>query len=190
MVGLSFYLIRTTNINSFNGKTNKTDSSGVAGFSAPRVTPNEDNVYTIVAFKEGYNRTSLDVIVANVPQLFLMASPSNIVEKTSFVVTVVDDDGGLIDNASITFDNDKYLSCSNGTVNLPAPSVNKSKVYVISANKQGYIDNSILITIYPLLSAENIIGFFIVIGICIAIISAVVIIMVRKYLKRKRINRW
>jgi len=174
----------------FDGRTNRTDSLGIVGFSAPRVLPDKDNVYTIVAFKAGYNETSLDVTVANVPQICLMVSPANIVEKTSFVVTVHDDEGGLVDNVIITFNDDEYLSGSNETVELTTPSVNKSKVFVISVKKQGYIDNSILITVYPLLSPENIMGFFIVIVICIVIVFAVVVIMIMKYLRRKRINRW
>jgi len=173
----------------FNGKTNLTDSFGIVGFSAPRVLPDEDNVYPIVASKAGYNETSVNITVANVPQVFLIVSPPNIVEKKSFIVTVYDDEGRLVDNASITFNDNEYLSRSNGTVDLVTPSVNKSKVYVISATKQGYIDNSIFITVYPSLSPENIMGFFIVIGICIIIIFAVVVIMLMRYLKRKRINR-
>ena len=130
----------------FDGKTNRTDSFGVAGFVAPRVLPDGDNTYTIVALKEGYN-------------------------------------------ATIAFNGKEYLSSINGTVTLTTPYVNKSKAYIISATKPGYIDYSIIITAYPLLSPENLVGFFIVIIICILIVVITFIIMLRKYLRRKRINR-
>jgi len=57
----------------------------------------------------------------------------------------------------------EYLSSINGTVTLTTPSVNKSKAYIISATKPGYMDYSIIITVYPSLSPENLVGFFIVI---------------------------
>ena len=46
---------------------------------------------------------------------------------------------------------------------LTIPSVNKSKAYLISTQKYGYIDYFIVITVYPSLSPENIVGFLIVI---------------------------
>lgn len=173
----------------FNGKTNMTNSSGMAGFSAPRVLPDGDNSFIITAFKEGYNSTTVHITVANVPQVFPIVIESNIAEETSFVVTVYDDEGRIVDNATITFNNKEYISSVNGTVALIAPSVNKTKTYVISATKQGYIDYSTFVTVDPALSPENLMGFFIVIGICIVIIVVTFIIMLKKYLRRKRINR-
>lgn len=173
----------------FNGKTNVTNSLGMAGFSAPRVLPDEDNSFIIAAFKEGYNSTTVHITVANIPQVFPIVIVSNIAEETSFVVTAIDDEGRIVDNATITFNNKEYVSSANGTVVLLAPSVNKTKTYVISATKQGYIDYSIFITVDPALSPENLMGFFIVIGICFVIIVATFIIMLKKYLRRKRINR-
>ncbi len=173
----------------FNGKTNVTNSSGMAGFFAPRVLPDGDNTYTIIAVKDGYNATVVNITVVNIPQVFPDVKSFNIVEKTIFIVTVIDDEGRIIDNATIVFNGKEYLSSVNGTVSLAAPSVNKSKAFVISATKPGYIDYSIFITIYPALSPENLMGFFIVIGICIIIIVTTIVIMFMKYLRRKRINR-
>ena len=173
----------------FNGKINRTDSFGIVGFTAPRVLPDGDNSYTIIAVKDGYSTNIVNIAVVNVPQVFPTVRSSNIVEKTIFIVTVIDDEGRIIDNATIVFNGKEYLSSVNGTVSLSAPSVNKSKAFVISAIKQGYIDYSIFITVYPDLSPENLIGFFIVIFVCILIIVLTFIIMLRKYLKRKRINR-
>jgi len=173
----------------FNGKTNVTNSSGMVGFFAPRVLPDGDNTYTIIAAKDGYNATVVNITVVNIPQVFPDVKSSNIVGKTIFIVTVYDDEGRIIDNATITFNNKEYMSSINGTVALPAPPVNKTKTYVISATKQGYIDGSIFITVDPALSPENLMGFLIVIGICIVIIVATFIIMLKKYLRRKRINR-
>jgi len=150
----------------FNGKINRSDSFGIAGFTAPRVLPDGDNTYTIIAFKDGYNETVVDITVVNVPQVFPGVMSSNIVEKAIFIVTVIDDEGRIIDNTTIVFNGKEYLSSVNGTVSLTTPSVNKSKAFVISATKLGYIDYSIFITVYPDLSPENLIGFFIVIFIC------------------------
>ena len=173
----------------FNGKINITNTFGKVSFTAPRVLPEEDNTYSINALKDGYNKNIVNITVVNVPQVFPNIKSLNIVEKTIFIVSVIDDEGRIIDNATITFNGKEYFINVNGTVSLTAPSVNKSKVFVISANKLGYIDYSIFITIYPDLSPENLIGFFIVIFICILIVVLTVIIMLRKYLKRKRINR-
>ena len=173
----------------FNGNINRTNSFGIVGFTAPRVLPDGDNTYTIVAVKDGYNATVVNITVANVPQVFPDVMSSNIVEETIFIVTVIDDEGRIIDNSTIVFNGKTYLSSVNGTVSLTAPSVNKSKAFVISAIKQGYIEYSIFITVYPDLSPENLIGFFVFIFICILIVIMTFIIMLRKYLKRKRINR-
>ena len=105
-------------------------------------------------------------------------------------MTVYDDEGGIVNNVTIMFNNIEYISNLNGTVEITTPSVNKTKTYIISSTKQGYIDNSIIITVYPALSSENLIGFYIVIGICILIVVTIVIIMLRKYFKKKRINRF
>lgn len=67
----------------FDGKTNRTDSSEMAGFVAPRVLPDGDNTYTIVALKEGYNATIVNITVVNVPQVLPNVSTLNIAEETS-----------------------------------------------------------------------------------------------------------
>lgn len=69
----------------FDGKINRADSSGMAGFVAPRVLPDGDNTYTIVALKEGYNATVVNITVVNVPQVLPTVSTLNIAEETSFV---------------------------------------------------------------------------------------------------------
>ena len=81
----------------------------------------------------------------------------------------MDDEGRVVYNATIAFNGKEYLSSINGTVTLTTPSVNKSKAYIISATKPGYIDYSIIITVYPSLSPENLVGFFIVIIIMYAV---------------------
>lgn len=174
----------------FNGEINRTNSFGTAGFYAPRVLPDEDNTYTIIATKPGYNETIAQVTVLNVPQVFPTVSTSHIFEKTLFVITVIDDEGSVVDNATVMFDNKEYFSSSNGAIELVAPAVNKSKTYVISVTKPGYIDYSTLIVVSPSFSFENLIGFFVVIGICIIIIVAVIVIMLLKHLRKKRINRF
>jgi hypothetical protein len=173
----------------FDGKINRTNSLGIAGFVAPRVLPDGENIYAIIALKEGYNATIVNITVVNVLQVLPTVSTLNLAEETSFVVTAMDDEGRVVYNATIAFNGKEYLSSINGAVTLATPSVNKSKAYIISATKPGYIDYSIVITVYPSLSPENLVGFFIVIIICILIVIVTFIIMLRKYLRRKRINR-
>ncbi len=173
----------------FDGKTYKTDSLGIADFVAPRVLPDGENTYVLVALKEGYNATIVNITVVNIPQVLPTVRTLNIAEKTSFVVTAMDDEGGVVYNATIAFNGKEYRSSIDGTVTLTTPSVNKSKAYLISTQKYGYIDYSIVITVYPSLSPENIVGFLIVIVICTLIVVITLIIMLRKYLRRKRINR-
>ena len=173
----------------FNGETNMTNSSGIVGFIAPRVSADTNHFYPIKASKEGYNTSTDTITVQNVPQVLPTVDVPGITENTSFIVTTFDDQGRIVSNVTILFNEKEYRTASDGTVRLTAPLVNKSKVFQISAQKPGYIDFSIAVTIYPSISSENFIGFIIVIIICASIIVATFIIMIRKYLKRKRINR-
>ena len=59
----------------FNGKTNVTNSSGMAGFFAPRVLPDGDNSFTIAAFKEGYNSTTVHITVPEIPYEIFIGEP-------------------------------------------------------------------------------------------------------------------
>ena len=173
----------------FDGKRGVTNSEGIAKFFAPRVLPDGDNLYNITAFKKGYNTTKYQIKVLNIPQLHIDIKSYNIAENTFFQLTVVDDVGKIVDNANITFNNKEYISNANGTSTLFTPSVNKTYLSVITVEKPGYINNSILITVYPDISYENIIGFYMVITICIVILISIFLIMYLKYLKKKRINR-
>ena len=174
----------------FNEDAKLTNLFGEVTFYAPRVVPDQNNTYNISVFKEGYKTTTITISVVNVPQLFPMAFSSNIKEETEFVVAVEDDEGKLVNNATITFNSKKYQTDINGTITLTTPSVNKSKLYIINVTKSGYIDNSIFVIIYPNPSKENIFGSFVVIGICIFIAVLSIAILIGKHLRRKRINRY
>lgn len=173
----------------FNDQTNITNSEGIVGFIAPRVLPDENKTYTIIASKEGYNTTTCQITVLDYPQVFPIVSISNILEKTMFIVTIIDDERRVVNDAKVIFNGREYLSSGTGTVTLTAPAVNKSQMFNISVSKQGYIDSTISVTIYPSISSENIIGFYFVIGICIFIIILTGIYMVFKNIRRKKINR-
>ncbi len=173
----------------FNGGENLTNSAGRVIFYAPRVLPDENNTYNITASKEGHNSTTISITVANVPQLFPTVISSTIDEGTDFVVTVSDDEGRLVDNATIIFNDKSYKTDINGTITLTAPSLNRTEEYTINATKPGYIDNSILIRIIPGPSQENLLGFYISVLILIFIAILVVVLLIMKHLKRRRINQ-
>jgi len=92
----------------FNGETTLTNATGKVTFQAPRVVPDVNNTFTITASKEGYNTMSCFITILNVPQLFPTIPSTYLTEYTTFVVTVVDEQGRPIKNATITYENKEY----------------------------------------------------------------------------------
>jgi hypothetical protein len=173
----------------FNGETNLTNTVGIVTFQAPRVVFDENNSYPITASKEGYNTTTASITILNVPQLFSTVLSTYLTENTTFVVTVVDEQGRIIDNATITFEATEYTTDENGTVTLQTPLVRKSETYFINVTKNGYLPNSLPIVVSPRPTPQNILGFLIFIGICFIIVIASLVILISRHLKRRRINR-
>lgn len=174
---------------SFNGITNITDSFGVAGFTAPRVSSNHSNIFQITASKTGYLSNTTSISVVFVPQLFPFVASAAVTENTYFVVTTFDENGLVIENVTILFDEQLFITDENGEISLLAPWVSKAKQYLITASKPGYLNYSITITINPSLTFENIIGLFFIIAICIGLIFVTFYIVLKKYMKAKRINK-
>jgi len=173
----------------FNGKENTTNNQGKVVFYAPRVLPDENNTFNITAVKEGYNSTIISIEILNVPQLFPTVFNSNIEEEMNFTVLVLDDEGQIVNNTKIEFNNRSYKTDENGTVILAAPTLDKTGEFWINATKAGYIKNSISIRIIPKPSLENILGLYVSILIVILIGILTGLIVTMKYLRRKRINR-
>lgn len=173
----------------FNGQTNLTNAAGKATFQAPRVLPNENNTYLIIVSKQGFNTTTCSLTIINVPQLFPLVDNGQFIENTTVVVTVIDEQGRMIENATIVFDANEYQTNKNGTATFQTPPVRNSETYTITARKTGYLENSILIIVSPRPSQENILGFLLLIGICLMIAACSMILILRKYLKQQKINR-
>jgi hypothetical protein len=173
----------------FIEETSLTNTQGIVTFQAPRVVLDENNTYTIAASKEGYNTTTMSITVLNVPQLFATVASSYLTENTTFIVTVVDEQGRIIENATIMFERTEYTTDENGTVTLQTPLVWKSETYFINVTKSGYFSNALPIVVSPRPSSENLLGFLIFIGICFIMVIASLAILISRHLKRRRINR-
>lgn len=173
----------------FNKETNITDSQGIVGFQAPRILPQDNTTYTILAQKEGYTASSKNITILDIPQLYPIVENPAILEETMFVITVVDEQGNNVGNATITFEKKTYLTDSNGSVELLAPSTYKAEEVYVNVSKTGYIENTIQIIITPSPEIENIRGvlFFIYIFVGIAVVSLLLILI--QYLKKRKINR-
>ena len=112
----------------------------------------EEGTYTIkVKAKDIYNDEStwspvFEVTISTpLPSLDIDA-PSSVIEGSSFFITVTSN-GFPIGNVSIDFADEIYHTGNNGMVSLLAPEVEKTTEYLIHANKSGYQDDSIPITI-------------------------------------------
>jgi hypothetical protein len=168
---------------------NLTNETGIAGFIAPRVLPNENKTLNISAYKEGYNSTLKKIMIINIPQVYPVLETAIIEETQNFTLTVIDDEGRIVDNATVNFDNQDYFTNGNGTIILRSPDVDRTTTYIINISKQDYIDNSITIRILPRPSFENVFGAYIAISIIITIILTASGILLIKYYQRWRLNR-
>jgi hypothetical protein len=178
------------NVNvSFNGRINITNSLGIVGFTAPRVSLNQSNLYQITASKTGYISNTTDITVVFVPQLFPFVDSAAVTENTWFIVQTFDESGQIIDNVTIFFDDELFFTDENGFISLFAPSVSKANQYTITASKPGYLNYSIVITVNPSLTVENIIGFVFIVIIFIGLILVTFYVVIKKYFKVKRINK-
>jgi hypothetical protein len=173
----------------FKGETTLTNATGKVTFQAPRVVPDVNNTFTITASKEGYNTMSCFITILNVPQLFPTIPSTYLTENTTLVVTVVDEQGRPIKNATITYENKEYQTDENGTLTLRTPLVRKSETYKIIASKSGYLSNMFPIVVSPRPSQENLLGFLILLAMCCGIVVISIVLVVSKSLKRRRINR-
>ncbi len=173
----------------FNEEEKITNDLGMTRFTAPRINYANKSTFTIYASKDGYNSTTKEINVTDIPQIFLGVESSGIFENTTFNVDIIDEEGKSIENVSIFFNRKSYISDQNGTIELKAPDVNKSKVFYINASRHGYINNSILIIVSPQASDQNILGLYIGIISFLFIAIAPIIILIIRYFRKKKINR-
>jgi hypothetical protein len=173
----------------FNEETNVTDKNGVVIFTAPRVLPFENRTCNITVAKKGYNSTSRTINVTNVPQLYPTLETAIVEEKTNFTLIILDDEGRIIPNATVSFNNQAYHTDTNGSVILKTPAVETTIVYFINITKPGYIANSIGIRILPGPSIENVVGAYIAIAIVAILITTTAVLFLIRYYQRWRFNR-
>jgi len=174
----------------FFGENAITNVTGNVTFKAPRIVPDANNTFTITASKEGYQTANTSITIRNIPQLFPTVDSPYMTEDTTFVVTVIDDQGQLIENVTLTYEKEDYFTDENGTVSLCSPSVRKSETYTIAVHKQGYLSNSLQIIVSPRPSDINILGIQLILGICVVTIVSSIALLTGKYLKKRRINRY
>ena len=76
-----------------------------------------------------------------------ISAPTSVIEGEIFQVNVTDDHEDPVENVTVEFLNQHYLTDENGTVMLGAPLVDQTELYTLSAGKTGYIGHVIGITI-------------------------------------------
>ncbi len=173
----------------FHNQIKYSNTTGYTSFIAPRVLPNETNTYEIIAYKNRLTPVSINISVENRPQLFALLEKTTMYTSTVFRITVVDDEGRLIENTTLFFNNKKYTTNKNGSMLLTTPEVNKSTVYMIRLEKNGYINNTLLVIVQPWPRSENIIGLYSAIGIFVGIAAFSIVVLMLRHFRRKRINR-
>jgi len=119
-----------------------TKENGESELRAPVL--GDDYFFTITAWKNSYTEDSKVVMLLKHNQLFsdlqVETSTTEVVERDDFVITVKDESGNAIEDASVYVDG-KLLTDqtdSNGIVNCKAPSVVVSRPCFIFATKPGY----------------------------------------------------
>jgi len=173
----------------FNGHTNVTNGTGVVTFRAPQVIPDANNTFIITALKEGYLSTNWSIRILNIPQLFPTVPSSVLLENTTFIVTVLNDEGIPVENVTLIFEHNNYTTDPNGIVRLTTPVVQKTKTSVLSVKKQGYLPNTLSLQISPRPTQEDIFGVRFLLGICAAVVIVSIALITYKYLKGRQINR-
>ena len=133
----------------FNDHGYYTNESGEVTILAPIVEQN--TIYSIEASKSGYEGNEIQIIVMDssttLPAL-VIDSPTSVSENQSFLVTIRSEEYTQpIEGVTVTFNDKSYSTNDDGEVNFTAPSVGDTTNYVITANKTGYIDAGVTITI-------------------------------------------
>ncbi|MBN1280657.1 MAG: hypothetical protein JXA00_03320 [Candidatus Thermoplasmatota archaeon] len=165
-----------------------TNESGAVRLQAPRVEPTQNKSVLLTAEKEGFNATTCQVTIKNIPQLFALVTSSYISENTFFTLTVVDEQGLIVDNVTVTYQNQSYSTDLNGTVPLSTPGVRKSETYEIHVEKSGFLPNTIAINVSPQASAFNLLGFSLILVICCGIIVVSLSIVLYRFWKHRRLS--
>jgi hypothetical protein len=173
----------------FNGDTIQTNATGKATFRAPFVIPDANNTFSITASKEGYVSTNWSILILNIPQLFPTVPSPMIMENTTFIVTVLNDEGTPVENVTLMFEHNNYSTDRNGIVRLTTPAVKKTETSILSVKKQGYLSNTLSLQISPRPTRENILGIYLLLGICATIVIASTAFIIYRFLKGRQINR-
>jgi hypothetical protein len=136
----------------FYEQSKKTNSSGMVRFAAPSVLPDTNNTYNITVSKVGYISNQTSIKILNIPQLYLhvLGTLDGRVFTKLIYVTVIDDSGNLIENATITLNNESYTTDKYGNVTIITPNFKTQMSILIFVQKIGYKSDSSLITIYPM----------------------------------------
>lgn len=140
----------------FNSTTLTTNAQGQVTFTAPAVVV--DSSFSITANKQGYNEGTDSINVLQVAESLSLSHPANVQEETNFVVVVTNNFGDLVENATVSFNSQNYVSNAIGEVTIPAPEVTTDSSYSVFASKPGNASASSTLTVtnfvQPLLSVS------------------------------------
>jgi len=157
----------------FSGVTLTTDATGKATFTAPDPGV-ESVVYVITAEKTGYLSTEKSVTVIKVFEITVIGPTTNPKTDETFTVTVIAK-GTPLAGATISFNDETFISGGDGKLSLVAPS--KTGEYPLTAAYGTYKDQTMMITV----EEGNIVPGFEVLIFVIAIgLVAILLIVHRK----------
>ena len=108
-----------------------------------------DQVFQLTASKEGFLSAKKNILVKNreMHQLEIEA-PDLVTAGTPFIVSVTSK-GLPVETVSVYFQNHLFFTNSSGQVIITAPLVEGDTRYEITAQKTGYLDASVFITVLP-----------------------------------------
>jgi hypothetical protein len=135
----------------FNNKNYTTNETGVVNLTAPYIDQDIE-YYVITASKEEYDSNTtiiqirnnkLHVVTYNETGYYMESVPEN----TLFIVAIYDYYGQTVENATVTLLNQNKTTDEDGATVLFTPSVDENISYLITATKEGYSPDSIMINV-------------------------------------------
>ncbi len=132
------------------GELYQTDTNGQITVTAPEVL--SDTEYTITSSKNGYIPSTATITIKNVEEspdenpVLLITTSTTVPENTEFTITVTAE-GNPVSDVIIAFNEQIYLTNSQGKTTVSAPIVTQDTEYILSASKTGYQASTSTITI-------------------------------------------
>ena len=136
----------------FNNETMLTNESGIAIFVSPEVS--ENTTCIIEAYKEGYSSANKTIVVEDIKQpLYIILLNDTVEENSTFIIIVASyvnfstSDYLPVEDAVVEFNGETNLTNESGITTFVAPEVDENTTFEITAQKEGYIEKNITLTI-------------------------------------------